>query len=336
MRKVGATISDIARAANVSISTASRALSGKGRVARATRERVRKVAQELGYRQESAPQGSIGILFPRRLSAAISESFFYGVIMVGAEETFRRWNLTTSFSTLGDPDDDLKRIGETWRHDGYLLMGGDLPQPFVRALKAKGVPLVLIDCELPDSSVDAVVIDNVGGIGQATRHLVELGHRRIGYIGGPCSHPSLAQRHAGFIAAMESAGLTVDPEMVDNSDDPSFLGARLGYEGFMKFRARGAKPTAIVCANDYVAQGVIEAAVEMGLKIPHDLSVVGFDDIKTQFGPPLTTVRVFKRQMGSLAAARLYELMQGSNVQPVRIQVSTELVKRQSTAPPPR
>lgn len=297
---MGATISDIARAANVSISTVSRALNGKGRVSAATREKVRKVAQELGYRQEYAPRGSIGILFPSRLSAAIGESFFYGLIMEGAEETFRRWNFTTSFSTLRDPANDLRRVSESWRHDGYLLMGGDLPQPFVRALKETGVPLVLIDCELPELSVDAVVIDNIGGIGQATYHLAELGHRRIGYIGGPQSHPSLAQRYAGFIAAMQSAGLDVDPHMVENSDDPSFLGARVGYEGYKKIRARGAKPTAIVCANDYVAQGVIEAAVEIGLKVPHDLSVVGFDDVKTHFGPPLTTVRVFKRQMGSM------------------------------------
>ena len=90
----------------------------------------------------------------------------------------------------------------------------------------------------------------------------------------------------------------------------------------------------MVCANDYVAQGVIEAAVELGLNIPYDLSVVGFDDIRTQFGPPLTTVRVFKKQMGSLAAARLYELTLEQNTRPIRIEVSTELVVRESTAPP--
>ena len=236
---MGVTISDIAHAANVSISTVSRALNGKGRVAEATREKVRKIAQELGYRREAISHGSVGILFPSRLSAAISESFFYGVIMEGAEETLRRWNFTTSFSTLGDAADDLRRVGRTWRHDGYLLMGGDLSQRFVRELKARGVPLVLIDCELPDLSVDAVVIDNAGGIGQATRHLIHLGHRRIGYVGGPKSHPSLAQRHAGFIAAMERAGLALNLAWIDNSEDPAFLGARLGYQALKKMHAPG-------------------------------------------------------------------------------------------------
>lgn len=328
------TIVDIARAANVSPSTVSRALSGKGRIGEATRKRVCKVAQELGYIRELPQTNTIGILFTRRLQAMIADSFFYGLVMEGAEETFRQWNYTTFFSTIGDLEEDLQRLERAWQHAGYLLVGGDLPEALVRALKSRGTRIVLVDYELPDEAVDAVVIDNARGIRAAVRHLVELGHREIAYIGGPRSHPSLSQRYEAYLDAMKRVGLAVRKAWVRCSDDPRFLGSPLGYREFRQIASGRARPTAVVCANDYVAQGVIEAALELGLKVPEELSVVGFDDVPTQFGPPLTTVRVHKNQLGSLAAARLYELMRGKNTQPVRIEVSTDLVVRASTAPP--
>ena len=332
---MSATIVDIARAANVSPSTVSRALSGKGRIGEETRNKVRKIAQELGYVKEPAQANTIGILYTSRLQALIQDSFFYGLVMEGAEATLRQWNYTTFFSTIGDLKEDLRRIERLWRHAGYLLVGGDIPEPLVRELKARGTHIVLVDYELADASVDAVVIDNARGIQAAVRHLVELGHEEIAYIGGPRSHPSLNQRHEAFLHAVKHAGLPVRKGWVRSSDDPRFLGSPLGYREFLQMAAGEERPTAVVCANDFVAQGVIEAALELGLKVPGDLSVVGFDDVPTQFGPPLTTVRVHKDQLGSMAAARLYELTRGRNVQPARIEVSTQLVVRESTAPPP-
>lgn len=349
------TIADIAREAGVSPSTVSRVLNGKGRLAESTRQRVLKTAQALGY-QTDTTGGIVGILYTRRLRVLIADPF-YGAIMESAEETFRRWDHRVFFSTLSDPEYDAKHLFKNFHYAGLLLVGGDIPSELVRRLQEIPVPLVLVDNEMPELGVDALVIANDQGARAATNHLIELGHENICYIGGPISHPSLYQRQQGFLAAMAAANLPVKEGWVFT--DPTLeFGAQLGFAGFKSIIANTggsptsaaiaaptasatataptatapAAPTAVVCANDHVALGVLQACAELGLRVPEDISVVGFDDIPTHFGPPLTTVRVHTHQMGCMAAQRLYELITGINNHPIKIEVSTQLVVRASTA----
>lgn len=339
------TIADIAREAGVSPSTVSRVLNGKGRLAESTRQRVLKTAQTLGY-QTDTTGGIVGILYTRRLRVLIADPF-YGAIMESAEETFRRWDHRVFFSTLSDPEYDAKHLFKNFHYAGLLLVGGDIPSELVRRLQEIPVPLVLVDNEMPELGVDALVIANDQGARAATNHLIELGHKNICYIGGPISHPSLYQRQQGFLAAMATANLPVKEGWVFT--DPTLeFGAQLGFAGFKSIVANTgvspnsatsagtttapAAPTAVVCANDHVALGVLQACAELGLRVPEDISVVGFDDIPTHFGPPLTTVRVHTHQMGCMAAQRLYELITGTNNHPIKIEVSTQLVVRASTA----
>jgi len=334
------TIADIAREAGVSPSTVSRVLNGKGRLAESTRQRVLKTAQALGY-QTDTTGGIVGILYTRRLRVLIADPF-YGAIMESAEETFRRWDHRVFFSTLSDPEYDAKHLFKNFHYAGLLLVGGDIPSELVRRLQEIPVPLVLVDNEMPELGVDALVIANDQGARAATNHLIELGHKNICYIGGPISHPSLYQRQQGFLAAMAAANLPVKEGWVFT--DPTLeFGAQLGFAGFKSIIANTgvspnsaatapAAPTAVVCANDHVALGVLQACAELGLRVPEDIAVVGFDDIPTRFGPPLTTVRVHTPQMGCMAAQRLYELITGTNNHPIKIEVSTQLVVRASTA----
>lgn len=345
------TIADIAREAGVSPSTVSRVLNGKGRLAESTRQRVLKTAQTLGY-QTDTTGGIVGILYTRRLRVLIADPF-YGAIMESAEETFRRWDHRVFFSTLSDPEYDAKHLFKNFHYAGLLLVGGDIPSELVRRLQEIPVPLVLVDNEMPELGVDALVIANDQGARAATNHLIELGHKNICYIGGPISHPSLYQRQQGFLAAMAAANLPVKEGWVFT--DPTLeFGAQLGFAGFKSIVANTgvspnsatsagttatapaatapAAPTAVVCANDHVALGVLQACAELGLRVPEDIAVVGFDDIPTHFGPPLTTVRVHTHQMGCMAAQRLYELITGTNNHPIKIEVSTQLVVRASTA----
>lgn len=348
------TIADIARECGVSPSTVSRVLNGKGRLAESTRQRVLKTAQTLGY-QTDTTGGIVGILYTRRLRVLIADPF-YGAIMESAEETFRRWDHRVFFSTLSDPEYDAKHLFKNFHYAGLLLVGGDIPSELVRRLQEIPVPLVLVDNEMPELGVDALVIANDQGARAATNHLIELGHENICYIGGPISHPSLYQRQQGFLAAMAAANLPVKEGWVFT--DPTLeFGAQLGFAGFKSIiantggsptsaaiaaptasatatapTATATAPTAVVCANDHVALGVLQACAELGLRVPEDISVVGFDDIPTHFGPPLTTVRVHTHQMGCMAAQRLYELITGTNNHPIKIEVSTQLVVRASTA----
>jgi DNA-binding LacI/PurR family transcriptional regulator len=201
-----------------------------------------------------------------------------------------------------------------------------------------GIPCVVIDpVDLPDPDVPSVGATNWGGGLAATRHLLELGHRRIAVIGGPASLLCSRARIDGYRAALESAGLPYDPELVR---DGTFHHAG-GYEAGGALLALPEPPTAIFAGSDEQAFGVVEAARVAGLAVPRDLSVVGFDDlpISRWAAPPLTTVRQPLAEMGRVAAQMLQALIDGRPLETGHVELATSLVVRASTAapgPPPR
>ena len=280
------------------------------------------------------------------------------------------------FSTFESQADLEELLGQA-SHDGFIVVGGDATPEAVHPLVAAGTPVVLVDNEFPDHPTSAVVTANVEGSRSLTQHLLSLGHRKIGYVAGPLGHISLRQRVEGFRQAMaETASsfksetesgsgiisglspsyLEIDPWIVAGADGD--FGFETGVSGFRElWTERGLRPTAILCSNDMVALGVLHAALELGLSVPRDLSVAGFDDVVPSAHPQLTTVRVPCPEMGAQAARLLYEAITGTPLYdellrdgtlrdagprdsapriaapPVKVVLYPELQVRESTAP---
>ncbi len=200
-------------------------------------------------------------------------------------------------------------------------------------LARSGLPLVVLDpLHLPDSRVNSVGATNFGGGLAATRHLLSLGHRRIAYLGGPAMAVCNQARMHGYRAAMEAEGQRVPEAYVR----PGEFTYETGLTGASALLDLEAPPTAVFAGNDEIALGVVETARVRGLRVPEDLSVVGFDDtsLAQMASPPLTTVRQPLREMGAAALRTALRLANGEKLESHHVELATELVVRASTAPP--
>lgn len=339
------TIHDVAREAGVSLSTVSRVFNNKGNISNETKEKVITAAAKLGYRprsykkQEDTAKKNIGIIFSKRLSDLIHDSFsFYSQVMAGVEEVLIPHNYGLFFRTItGKTKEDVEVINELIKDEktaGLILTGYDIEREIILKIKKSNIPLVLADNEVLDENIDCVVNDNVAGARKIVKHLINLGHQRIAFCGGPLSHNSLNERYQGYKQALKEAGLEINKQWVFFCE-PSF-NIEDGYEATLRILTNTSpKPTAVFAANDPLAIGVMKAIKELGYRIPEELSVAGFDDIPMaeHTAPALTTVRIYKNEMGVLAGKRLYELIQGINPKPIKIVMSVDPVLRDSTAP---
>ncbi|HHY63236.1 MAG TPA: LacI family DNA-binding transcriptional regulator [Bacillota bacterium] len=341
---MGVTIEDVARRAGVSASTVSRTLNNKGRISAETRRRVIEAARELEY-PVSADAGlsrrrtnRIGILFDRRLHSLVADPF-YGLVMVGVEEWLRDEGYQVFFSTFSDREADMAMISEFAAErpvDGLIMAGCDIDLDCIRKAVFMGMPLVLVDNNIVEPKVPCVMTDNTAGAREAVEHLISLGHEEIGFVSGPMTHSSLYERYQGYRQAMEANGLLVRSDMVIAYEDVADYDVNGGYKAAERLLKRSPRPTAIFAGNDSMAIGVMKAAQELGLVVPDDLSVVGFDDIElaAHTTPALTTVRVHKRELGYHAARLLLESIDGDPDRiPYKIAVCTELIVRESTCP---
>jgi LacI family transcriptional regulator len=210
----------------------------------------------------------------------------------------------------------------------------DLPLPIHAELRRLGVPVVVVDpVGAPAMEVPTIGATNWTGGMQATEHLISLGHRRIGFIAGPPRLLCSRARLDGYRAALEAAGLDVDRELLRQGD----FYHESGFAGGASLLDAGQPPTAIFASSDQMALGVHEAVRQRGLRVPDDVSVVGFDDLPEVrwSSPPLTTVRQPLSEMGQLAARTVLRLAAGERIESLRVELATDLVVRDSTGPPP-
>ena len=216
-------------------------------------------------------------------------------------------------------------------HLAQLQMHGLSSRDLQQVLRS--APVVLVDRNLPGVEADALLVDNLGGGHQATRHLIELGHRRIGCIAGPSSMTPSADRVTGYRTALEEAAIPADERLIARGDF-QFAG---GFAGAHTLLDLPEPPSAIFACNDLMAMGAIAAATECGLRIPSDLSIVGFDNstLASYTTPPLTTVAQPIAEIGRLAAEMVIQRSQNPNMARQRRILSTELIVRRSTCPPP-
>ena len=324
----------IADDSGVSLSTISKVLNGRPDVSAATRTRIEAMLDEAGYLRrgtaKSSPTRLIELVF-HELEAAWSMEIIRGVENIAAEHGLSVV-LTQSGSRHAPGPEWIEGVMRR-RPVGVVLVFSDLPAEYRRALKLRAIPFVIIDpAGDPSPDVPSIGSANWSGGLMATRHLIELGHRKIAAITGPddmmCSHA----RIDGFRSAMSAAGLEVRPDWVRFGD---FHTAGGQFHGTQLLQGDD-RPTAIFAGSDLQALGVLEAVRGLGLRVPEDLSLVGYDDIPLAkwVSPALTTIRQPLKRMGE-EATRLVLRMSRTPLDSIpRMDLATNLVVRESTAPP--
>jgi DNA-binding LacI/PurR family transcriptional regulator len=325
-----ATLSAIATEAGVSVSAVSKVLNGGTDVAADTRARIARLLRQHGYQVASQTGFAVADLLIGNLDSPWAEELIRGAVEAAAEA-----EVSVMVTTVTSPDDFARWLElATRRGTRGALCVLQLPgAQELQRLAAARIPLVVIDPpEEPDAAIRSVGTTNWQGGMQATRHLIELGHRRIGAIGQEAVWSGRA-RLAGYRAAMLAAGLGVDERLV-RRDDLTAAGGRAQTRHLLEFVDA---PTAIVAGNDAQAFGVLQALAERGLRAPEDVSVIGFDDVPVASWatPALTTVR---QPLAAMAAAAFRMLSGGVAAvaqEPHHLELATSLVIRESTAPPP-
>ena len=296
----------IAERLGISISTVSLALRGAPQVAEETRRQVLEVADELGYklRARRSSRGPALPAQPTKLSILMRfepTNPFYAAVLSGAESECRQQQIALHYSLLGELSP--RAILQHKESDGLMLVGAIAEEQILQLLSL-GRPMVLVDNNLPHLGLDRVLTENVGGLYRVVAHLHGLGHRQIAFLRGAPGDPSLEERLAGYRAAVVRLGLTPNEIPYGGPDLPS--AAERSVTGWLTTpAARGC--TAIIAYNDDAAIGVLHALSDHGLRVPDDISLVGFDDIDVArvIRPALTTCHVERERLGRLGVQTL-------------------------------
>lgn len=335
-------IKDIAEEADTSHSTVSRALRGNPSISEETRERIQRLAREMGYTPNAVAQSlkakqtnAIGLVV-----TSIADPFFANVVR-GVEEVAKPAGFSVFLhSSHNDPDQEIQGIEAFHRRrvDGILVASSRVGRNHVDRLADLDVPVVLINSEAQEDHdfLHSVSVDDRKGARQAVRHLVQLGHRRIGYLGVQNRPVSNQCRREEYRAMLEESGIEPREEWIERT--PSIDGGPqedVSVAEALVPSLLEAGVSAIFCFNDMTAIGALRACRNQGIDVPGDCSLVGFDNIQmAQYvEPPLTTVHQLKHEMGNLATQLLRDLIEGKVVKD-RV-LAPSLVRRESTAPPP-
>ncbi|MEM6689238.1 MAG: LacI family DNA-binding transcriptional regulator [Planctomycetota bacterium] len=331
MKSSDVTISDIAARANVSKSTVSRVLNDKAVVNKQTREAVLKAAKDLGYEANLFARGlAVGRSMTVGVVTQNIGSPYYDALMQGTIRGFTDTGYSPLFVDGQWESTKEQEVIKTLlgrKVDGLLLLGGNLPKDQLKELKER-LPTIIVGMELEGWEKRCVYCDNVGAAFDATQHLIDLGHRRIALIKGMEHHQDTIRREAGYRKALQEAGIELDEELILDGD----FSPQSGVMGINTLLMRATTFTAVFCANDSVAYGARLALNRKGIRVPEEVSVIGFDDQaeSAYVTPPLTTIRQPANEMGVAAAKGLVELMQGGECDLPVFQAT--LQKRESAA----
>jgi LacI family transcriptional regulator len=307
------TIKDVAREAGVSVATVSRVHNRSAAVNEATRERVAAVAARLGYSPHGAARSlitsrtnTIGVLLPDLYGEFFSE------VIRGIDQTAQRHGYHLLISSSHDEERDLDAALRSMRGrvDGLIVMAPRLGAREAVAALADDFPLVLLNCAADGAPFDAITVGNFEGARAMVRHLVALGHRRVGFIAGAERNYDAAERRRGWREALREAGMRPPAAWEAQGD----FGEASGYRAAQQLLAARPRPTAIFAANDSMAIGALSALREAGVGVPEEMAVAGFDDIPMAryMSPPLSSVHVDISTLGERATARLMEGVHGT------------------------
>ena len=329
------TIRDIAKKLNLSVSTVSKGLNNASDISSETRRLVLDTALKMGYvpRQGASSQNNARIcVFIENMGYEHIEQFGYDIIVgFRLAAASKQWDISIVPLALGGDS--------VWNYDEYMhvnhysagfLLGFVLHDNFLSQLEKTTVPTILLDNVVYNRHVACVGVDNQQGVFCAVEHLAGLGHKRIAMLNGEVQSRVSRERLAGFRMGMEHFGLPVDEELIAHGD----FNRDCADEFVGRFVKAGA--TGIVCASDLIAHSVLRELYRMGLRVPDDVSVVGFDDIPiaAYATPPLTTIRQDRLAIGKNVSLLLEQIMQGNCIN--RLLLMPQLVVRESTGKPPR
>lgn len=332
-----ATIEDVARRAGVSTATVSRALSGgPAHVRETTRQRILEAVDALGYHPSALPS-YLRAKSSRSLGLVITDigNPFFPAVARGVEDVARGAGFGLVLTNT-DEDADLERdalltlVGE--RVGGVILASTGRTNQGLDRMIAAGIPIVALDRRIEGLDVDSVTVDNVDAAARATGHLLDLGHRRIAFVGGPDYVSTARDRLTGYRLAFDRRGLHPDDDLVriGNLRDSG------GFEQTIALLSTAARPTAVFSVNGQTTVGVLRAAKACGLRLPTDISLVGFDDLPTGelLDPPLSAVVQPSYRLGQIAAELLLARRDDPSRPVVHTVLGAELVIRGSTSSP--
>ena len=326
----GATIRDVAREARVSVATVSRVLNGTAPVSSDATARVVEAAERLGYVPNSSARSlitrrtqTVGVVLPDLHGEFFSE--LIRGIDLGARRRGYHLLISSSHSDRGEVAAVLRSM--RGRVDGLILMAPDADEPPLPTELPSWLPLVVLGGG-PLPGRRTITVDNYGGARAMTEALIGLGHRRIAFVQGPPGNADARERLRGWRDAMLAARLPVD-----GLELPGAFSEESGFAAAVVLRETEPRPSAMFCANDAMAIGALRACREMGVHVPRDLALAGFDDVPVArcLTPPLASVRVPIAELGARAVADLLDAVQsGTPVEPGRVALPSELVLRES------
>lgn len=335
------TIKTIAKLTGVSHSTVSRALRGSSLVAEETAERIRQAARQAGYLPSAAARSLktnrthvLGVIL-----SGIADPFF-SEVLYGIEESAQEGGYSLFIGLANHDPDKEQKIIQTMleqRIDGVIICSTPVSVERGRQFPANGFPIVVVNNQAADNYNYSIYHDDEDGIQQVARHLIELGHKRIAYLGNALSGKATLDRLNGFKTEMAAHSLAVEAQLIHHVAGGT---AEMGAQGMLYFLKLPMLPTAIICFNDLMAVGVLKTCRSAGIRIPQDISVTGFDNItfSEYTHPTLTTLDQPKRDMGREAAHLLLSLLSYDKIVQAKMQqvkvLKGRLLVRESTAAP--
>ena len=330
------TIEQVAEKAGVSIQTVSRVLNKRPDVSAETRQRVQQIIDDLNYQPYAMARGlATKRTFTLGLIASDFSDYWFAQVAMAAEAEVHKYGYFFMLgSTENDSQDEPKFLRLlTERHvEGILVIRANRPISLdhLREVQKSGIPVVSTGFYLPDSELSFVEVDNLDGGLKATQHLISLGHTQIAMITGPSTLNSVINRSEGYRQALQSTNIASNPDLIIQAQN---WWHRSGYDAMKELLGRKVPFTAVFAHNDRLAKGAISALHEAGLKVPQDVSMIGYDDIpEAEFDdPPLTTIRQPMQEVGKAAASLLIKLIEDPNASPRQMLFNTELIIRSSS-----
>lgn len=332
------TIQAVAEAAEVSSAAVSLFLNNKPGLAEVTRDRIRAAADALGYIPRKASVGpsrrALISLSVEKLPFSMFSELHYGILLHSMQAEARSVGYDLVLNVFEDTQN--RAINMPRNVDGVLVLGGgDITERVVSDLLQLACPVLLVDVHFPLIQATSVLADNFGGAQAVTKYLLECGYERIACIKGPSKYPSLVERFQGYCVALIEAGIGVDPQIVQPSISEGF--PNKGYREMRALMDQGKPFDAVFCVSDRAAFGALQALQDASVRVPDELGVAGFEDVpQAAFSsPPLTTVKMPKAAMGTMAVRQMVRMIRGESLgEPVKIILPTGLIKRYSTAAP--
>ncbi|MCX7709973.1 MAG: LacI family transcriptional regulator [Clostridia bacterium] len=326
-------IYDVAKKSGLSVVTVSRVINNSPNVRDYNRKKVLQAMAELGYNPSAAARslakgktGVVGLLIP-----SLNDTFFNCVVRSVNEHLMQNgYFLAISLAEYGDntTKEGTNFLFQEKRVDGIIILTPLNEEKYILEMKRKNIPFVLMDNQNNHPSVCSINVDNYKGGCDVTKHLLDFGHEKIGYIGAPEFYLSSKEREKGFVDTLRNEG--IEPYAIDHGD----FDIRSGYEITKQWIESGKIPTAIFAADDHIAFGAMDAIREAGMNVPEDISVCGYDDdfLSSQIHPALTTVRQPAEELGAKGVEILMQLIDGSLKRSVNIKLEPTLIIRQSTS----